>query len=89
MGKYKQKFWKIEVFTTDSGKEELIRIIKMLKVLGILGASRKIEMEEYKEIDGEPLFWDGDGSSKIANFNVSELDENQYLFQIKLGKGDF
>ena len=59
---------KIEIICSDSAVDQIVKLLDKLEELGKLGASRQIY------IDKEGIaFFDGDGSDKIFNINVSSL----------------
>lgn len=60
----------IEIEATGEGVKNLVHLIKCIKYMGDIGASRDIYIDKYHRISG----WDGDGADKITKIIVSGRD---------------
>ena len=72
---YRDKM-KIEIVCTRDGQERLSRLLEQLRIMGSIGASRDIKIDDWnrKESWGEnDFYWDGDGASQIKSIEVTEL----------------
>lgn len=61
---------RIEIEAKGDGVKNLIHLVKLIKWMGDVGASRDIYIDKYHRVTG----WDGDGADKIIRITVNGED---------------
>jgi hypothetical protein len=66
----------VTVACSNSGAEQLNKLIEYIKTNGNTGHSFSIIVDPESETE-EKFFWDGDGSDSIGDITVEQLDSDQ------------
>jgi len=84
------KYYKITFNLATYNIEEFKKHLKLLRWLGIAGASRIIGIKDpVDEIEKKDEFlFDGDGSDKLRNIKIEEISEKKYIKAIKREKNE-